>query len=523
MTNQQLPGRPSLAQLKHQAKDLLHSAEQADPAALARFRALPALSGKNDAELAQAGLALHDAQSVIAREHGFPSWAALRERVEELTLQFDEAVKEFVQAATDGRSGRAERLLALHPGIARASFHAALVLGDAEAVERRLADKPTVATEAGGPRDWAALLYVCHTCLHRGPLARPEGLVAIARRLIALGVDPNTRFPWLHHGVRRPMLWGAACVTRQLPLVQALLEAGANPNDGVTLALAASGGDLATLELLKTHGADLNFPWATDGTPTLYAILGWGSESDGARWLLEHGADANRGSPSGEAPLHVAARRWDVRLVESLVAYGAEIGRRRADGRTPYAVAELNGNRPVAEWLLAHGASGELSEVDRFTATCGRGDRAAAEAQRAARPALVAELGSEHYTAFRRAAERGDVQALETMLACGFDPNAADEEIGKTALHVAAMEGRPESVRVLLEHGASVAAQDREFHATPLVWAAEGSRHRRHGGRDYATVARLLFAAGSTADWQVGDEPAEGLVEVLTEWKRRFT
>ena len=94
MTTQQLPERPNLEQLKRQAKDLLRSAHQKDLAALARFRSLPTLTEKSDADLIHFNFALHDAQSVIARELGFASWNTLRERVEELTLAFDDAVTE---------------------------------------------------------------------------------------------------------------------------------------------------------------------------------------------------------------------------------------------------------------------------------------------------------------------------------------------------------------------------------------------------------------------------------------------
>src|SRR5690348_12654318 len=122
MAARQLPDRPNLEQLKRQAKDLPHAARAKESAALARFRILPAFADKRDADPALTTLALHDAQSVIAREHGFDSWTALRERVEELTLDFAGALDRFVEAATDGRPDRAERLLAQHPAIARASF-----------------------------------------------------------------------------------------------------------------------------------------------------------------------------------------------------------------------------------------------------------------------------------------------------------------------------------------------------------------------------------------------------------------
>ncbi|HEX7052248.1 MAG TPA: ankyrin repeat domain-containing protein [Longimicrobiales bacterium] len=510
--------------MKRLAKELLRAARAGDSAALGRFRALPSFARATEDELARTPLALHDAQSVIAREHGFRSWNALRERVEELTLEIGAAVDAFVAAATDGRTDRAERLLALHPRIAGAGFHTALLLGDVAAVERRLAGNPDLAREPGGPRGWEPLHYVCHTSLHRGAVGSADGLVAVARLLLEAGADPDTRFPWLHHGVRRPVLWGAVCVTRLLPLAELLLRSGADPNDGVTLPLAANAGDVAALDLLRKYGADPNQPWATDGASPLYSILHWRSSPAGARWLLENGADPDPVfTGNGETPLHAVAKRGDVALAELLVARGADVSRERADGRTPYAVAELYGNRPVAEWLRARGASTELRPVDRLVAACSRGDRAAVDELLAARPALRGEIGAEHYAALHRAAEAGDAPALELLLACGFDPNRGDEEIGKTALHSAAMAGRPDAVRVLLAHGASPSARDREFHGQPLVWAAEGAR--MHGDRagDYAEVARLLLDAGSPAEWEPGEEPAASILEILAEWRRTWS
>ena len=407
-----LPDSPDLDQLRKQAKELLRAARTADTTALTRFRALPSLQQASDDDLAHASLALHDAQSVIAREHGFPSWNALRERVEELTLDFDDAVREFIEAATDGRTSRAERMLALHPRIAGANLYTALVFGDVATVESHLRRQPELARAPGGQRGWEPIHYVCHTSLGRSNVASADGLVAIARLLLELGADANTRFPWLHHGVRRPVLWGAIHATRLRPLAELLLQSGADPNDGVTLPIAASGGDVESLELLRSYGASTNQRWATDDSSALYAILQWAETPIGVQWLLEHGADADPiFAANGETPLHVAARRWDVAIVESLAQHGADLRRRRADGRTAYAIAELNGNRAVADWLRAHGAADELSAVDRLVAACGRGDRAAAEAMLAARPTLREEIADTHYAALHRAAEQDDSAA----------------------------------------------------------------------------------------------------------------
>jgi ankyrin repeat protein len=309
-------------------------------------------------------------------------------------------------------------------------------------------------------------------------------------------------------------------VVGSLTLAAALLDAGADPSDGVTLPLAASAGNRAALDLLLTHGADVNRRWATDGSAPLYAILHWAGGADGPRWLLEHGADPDPVfAGTGETPLHVVAAAWDVALAEELVRRGADVNRKRSDGRSPYAVAELNGNRAVAAWLLAHGATGELSDVDRFVSVCSRGDQAAAVALLNRHPDLRQAIGSEHYAALYRAAERNDVGALEAMLACGFDPDQPDESIGKTALHIAAMEGWADAVRVLLAHGASVTVRDDEFKASPLVWAAEGSRRPR-ADRNHAAVGRLLLEAGSPVDWQPGDEPSEAIVDIVAAWRR---
>jgi ankyrin repeat protein len=521
MTGRQLPPRPNLEQLKHQAKDLLQTARRHEPGARARFRVLPAFASLPNYALDQAAVSLHDAQSVIAREHGFDSWKALRERVEELTLGFEAAVGQFLEAATGGRGDRAERILALHPGIAHANLWTALVLGDAERVTARLDQNPSLATKPGGPRGWEPLHYVCYTAMAHDSPARAEGLAAIARRLIALGADPSTRFPWPHHNVHRAVLWGASRIARAMPLVNALLDAGADPNDGVTLPMAASAGDIPVLEALLAHEANVDQAWATDGSTALYAILNWSRTPDGAVWLLEHGADPNAVfAENGETPLHAVARAWDVPLAVAMVAHGGDIERTRADGRTPYAVAELNGNRAVADWLLAQGASPELPEVDRLVAACSRGDRGTADALFAGNPHLRDEITDDHYLAFHQAAERGDVRALDAMLACGFDPNRPDVGIGKTALHSAAMAGQPDAVRLLLAHGASVTVRDREFHGQPLIWAAEGSRTEHRQGRDFAAVGKLLLEAGSPVEWEAGAEPAEGVLEIVAAWRQ---
>jgi hypothetical protein len=69
------PDRLNLDHLKKQAKDLIRLYRERDAAAMARFRAaLPAAAGHSDDAISSLQLRLHDAQSCIAREHGFASF-----------------------------------------------------------------------------------------------------------------------------------------------------------------------------------------------------------------------------------------------------------------------------------------------------------------------------------------------------------------------------------------------------------------------------------------------------------------
>src|SRR6185436_5072768 len=91
-----LPARPSLEQLRKQAKELLKAYHAGDAAAAVRFRAcIRRLSeSKQPAEAA-----LADAQFVLAREYGFENWAMLAHHV--LALQPYDRLELFVNLARD--------------------------------------------------------------------------------------------------------------------------------------------------------------------------------------------------------------------------------------------------------------------------------------------------------------------------------------------------------------------------------------------------------------------------------------
>ena len=87
--------------------------------------------------------------------------------------------------------------------------------------------------------------------------------------------------------------------------------------------------------------------------------------------------------------------------------------------------------------------------------------------------------------------------AVRALLAAGMpvDARAAN---GATALHWACWKGYADLAKLLLDHGASLTAEDDEFHGTPPGWFGHGARNCCEEGGDYAAVARVLIAAGAT-------------------------
>src|SRR5580658_7832157 len=96
-----LPPRPNLEQLKKQAKAILKGYKEAVPEIVGRFRGYH----PRWTESTRSRFTLSDAQTVIAREHGFDSWSKLKEHVlrqEGKDSNRAAEVKSFLQAAGRG-------------------------------------------------------------------------------------------------------------------------------------------------------------------------------------------------------------------------------------------------------------------------------------------------------------------------------------------------------------------------------------------------------------------------------------
>lgn len=497
---------------KKLAKALLRACRKSDAAALARIKAqMPRLD--------PAKMALADAQLVIAREKGFPSWPKMKAAAE--AAQPIERVAElFLDAVRDDRSAVARRLLAAHPALATFSIHTAAAAADPEALAAWLDKDPKQVVAVHGDQAWPPLAYACRSRMHRASPSHAARQLDAVTRLLAAGAGANSGSRWREgdQGFPIPVLYHA-CMGDHLGIVRLLLEHGAQTQDGESVYHAAQLDRRACLAELVAHGADISArhpPY--DNTP-LYFLVGHHSDEGGTAtwfrgltWLLEHGADPNVTSyDHRETPLHAVARGpHRLATARQLLAHGADPHLPRADGRTPYALALRHGNLPLVELLAEIGAATEdVAPIDAFLGACLAADGERARAILAAHPGLVTNLTVADREALADAVRWDNAEALRLLVELGFQLSWESRD-GGTPLHYAAWLGRRGLVDLLLELGAPINQRDSQFGCSPLGWAAHGSNQHRHD-EVYCAIVDRLVDSGATLEAAInrwGGEPA---------------
>jgi ankyrin repeat protein len=203
-------------------------------------------------------------------------------------------------------------------------------------------------------------------------------------------------------------------------VVKTLLDAGIQANE-----LPLQTRDPVIAELLLAHGGA---PVATIDGAKAHAIH-WAA-SQGAlevvKLLVERGADVNDVGPNGRTPLHRAAESGVMEMVAYLLKSGANAKTR-----------DMNGNTAVYWATMA-----TLKKHTAFkppTRVGAGGAGAAGEPPRPQDPAPI----------------------LKLLLAHGTDVNAHNDA-GYTALHQAAVDGKIDSVRLLLSKGADVTVRTKK-------------------------------------------------------------
>ncbi|MBE3049531.1 ankyrin repeat domain-containing protein, partial [Candidatus Bathyarchaeota archaeon] len=289
-------------------------------------------------------------------------------------------------------------------------------------------------------------------------------------------------------------LFEAAVVTRELGLCEVLLESGADPDKVIySTALAYSAGkpglvrpiqhsvergvrDAALAKLLIRFGAGVELTTKADEWPAILKAAKNGM-TEGVRALVEAGADIRA------AYIGLGQQSWITHDTVLSRAAGSEWRRRHwHDGEEddPDGCGQLRGYSCL-EYLLP------LYDRERDGGIIQSALLVAARRHRTDMIPLLLEAGGDMagtnakgYTpliaAVNACRDGNGVPAVQLLLDLGADPDGASGQASRSALqplHLAAAQGEPELVALLVERGADVDA---------LAFTGEGEGEENHRG-----------------------------------------
>lgn len=393
----------------------------------------------------------------------------------ELPVERDDPRVAFIEAATwHGTLERAEAILAANPGLAGGDIHTAAILGDDAAVRRFLKQDPRTATTTSPPYGGDPLVHLCLSKYLRLDPSRARGFLRAATALLDAGADPNTGF-WTTGKFPEfeTALYGAAGVAHHAELTRLLLERGADPNDVEAVYHSPETYDNAAMRLLVETGR------ITDDNLSLMLIRkhDW-HDYDGAKYLLDHGANPNAARSRGWLPIHHAlARDNALMMFELLLDHQADPAVVN-DGLSAVARAAREGRHDVLDLFRRRGVPIELQGVDRLIAACAMGDAPAVRTIADREPHLVTEVLAMGGMLLAKFAGTGNQAGVRQLLELGVNVaepfTEGDGYFGipanSLAIHVAAWRARPMVVGLLLERGSPVDLPDANGH-TPLALA----------------------------------------------------
>ena len=241
---------------------------------------------------------------------------------------------------------------------------------------------------------------------------------------------------------RTPCSWGLLVVALSVALVAGHPVHAAEPAGGA-FARAIDAEDLSALERLVEDVADVDLPGS--GGRTALMIASKHGRADLVRRLLRRGADVNVRSRNRGTALMFAALGASPQTLDALLSAGADVNAVGGFDWTALMIASVKGDTPAVKRLLEHGA--EVNRADIYGWT----------------PLMRAAFETRH----------GVVDAL--LGAPELDLNARNE-VGATALHLAAFSGSADIVAALLSHGSAADVLDDEGR-TPAEAAAKGGHH----------------------------------------------
>jgi len=219
-----------------------------------------------------------------------------------------------------------------------------------------------------------------------------------------------------------------------------------------------------------------------------------------------------RNGSNDDTLVHVAVRNGKLEVLRTLLVAGADVNARnreklsktKTEDYTPLhlAIRSAPDNRAeIVYLLLAAGANPELSVIPSGKSAVEllferAADLDSVEIRRVLIEGGVKFSGKDQIsgqTVIHRAVEAGNWGLLNSALALGIDPDAADKN-GNTPLHIAAQKGNVEMIRKLASVGCNVNTKNKS-QKTPLILAVEG---------DQKNAVRELCSRGADVKISVG-------------------
>jgi ankyrin repeat protein len=312
----------------------------------------------------------------------------------------------------------------------------------------------------------------------------------------------------------------------QITTIAAVLLVGCGPSEeDRALIVAAFSGNIEAVKQHIANGADVNAKDKDGDTPLNSAAFSGHKEI--AELLIAKGADVNaKGGVSGGTPLHSAAFSGHKEVAEQLISKGADVNAKLKGGETPLDLASLHPE--IADLLRKHGGktgvwfkaeesihiaamAGHIEAVKKHLADGTDVNvkdengwtplNSAAVKGRNQIVKLLIEKGADlnSGTPLIAAATDGHMEVIELLIANGADVNAkANDQLGGTALHMTANLGHKKIVELLVAAGADVNAK--MLHGmTPLHFAANNKG-----------IAKFLIDKGADVNAKLNDGPQNG-------------
>ncbi len=262
----------------------------------------------------------------------------------------------------------------------------------------------------------------------------------------------------------------------QREMIDFLVSKGADINardagGGAMIHAASYSGNLDLLRSLIAGGADADIGPDRYGNTPLAAAT-YRCHTEAARILLDNGADPNPTGENVQLPLETAIFRNCEETLELLLEKGAH-----ADGIDekiggPIIAAALECRTNMVRTLIDHGADVNVRTdfgwpLLNAAAHSGEPGIITMLLDRGADPSATSDTGE---TPLMNAVSKGHTEAARILASRGSDPSAAENNFGRTALHLAAIHGYADIAEDLIAAGADANAKDNDGKA-PLHYA----------------------------------------------------